>query len=93
MLFQIILIQMRSTAFFFTFEFCVALPDRSAVFTGRMPDLGAEDFSTVTADQFSGKRTVTMGAPGTILATSQFQLHPLLFFRINNSLMAIKAAP
>ena len=80
---------MWSAALFFAFEFCVALPDRSAVFTGRMPDLRTVNFSTVTADYFPGKGIVAMGAPRTILASSQFQLYPLPFFWGNNGFMTV----
>ena len=50
---------------------------------------GPEFFAGSEKKELRKKGTVTMGAPGTILATSQFQLHPLPFFRINNSLVTV----
>ncbi len=54
MLFQIILIEMGRSAFFFVVEFGIALPDGSAVLVCGVPDFGTVIFSTIAADQLSG---------------------------------------
>jgi hypothetical protein len=41
-----------------TFVFAVALPDRPAVFVGRVPHLGAEELAAVSADKPGGEDAV-----------------------------------
>ena len=86
---QIIFVKVRRAAGTAAFIFCIAPPNDPAVFTVGMPDLGAEDFSTISADDFACKGTVAIGAPGAVLASSQFQLHLLSFLRINNGCVAV----
>ena len=50
---------------------------------------GPEFFAGSEKKELRKKGTVTMGAPGTILATSQFQLYTLPFFWGNNGFMAV----
>ena len=76
-------------AFVLAFEFVIAPPNYSAVFAGGVPHFGAEESTTVTADDTGGENALSA-----VLATDSFApLNVTAFFGLPSAVLSCEAVP
>ena len=84
-----IFIQVRRRAPLFAFEFVIALPDRTTVFAGGVPDLGAVERAAITADQLGTENAAAAVLSSHCFSPGDLQLHRVPFIRLNDCLVAV----